>query len=1018
MFIYFYQTISFFCNTYKSFNEPFRKREKKWNELFLTTFGSTSFFPKRLWLYFRNKMYTHNRRCKYTTFFYYIAFFIYFCNSDMERIRHIKRAYTLLCATFLAMTAWGQDYITKSGTYIMPAEKPAIAPVQMPKHKTMPEYSTAGSYIIVTTTDLAATMQPFEQWKRQQGFRVRTLCTESPHRDSIRASLSKIYHSCTITPFYVLLVGDVDRIPAFQGKYRPSGLSNHNTDLYYGEYSGDYIPEALVGRLSVADSVELENVVRKIISYEQGYYANAYSQILLVAGEETRTPAPVTTNGQVNYLSQLTSLYRPETDTICFHNPASGSEINDIIIALNQGNTIVNYTSHCTAQGWTRPELSIAALDTIDIPVPSIFVNNCCRSNAFGGNCIGEELLRKPQGGAAAVIGATNETLWDEDYYWAVGAKHPVSLTPVYDSLLPGAFDPAITRSRHDIPNMEGLTSLGALLYSGCSAVTLSGSPFDAFYWEIYCLLGDPSMTPFWTHPDTLAIVAPDSLPAGATSVTLHCNPYSRVSVTIDTTLLATGITDADGMATLWFPHALDSDSLTLTATRAEAICHISNHAVFPPQSATLAAEDYHLDDSLLTIRIKNVGLQPAINHYLFLSPNASPHDAYSTVIPYLGILHDTVISFILSETTPYTWPCFTANLLMQDSNRDTYSTLHLSIPLPDIRPVLTQLQLLNMDNSVCLQLLPDSDYQLSFTFAHMADSVTIEVADYPAITLYPSANTIVSHIHTPDSFNHLHLAVTPQRKNWSSRYSYWLTAHKTTEGFETGNLSCPPWQQTNLYSWLIDSTHSHNGNFCLRSAPIDNSQKSVMALDLNVMNEDSVSFYYNVSSEVHDWLYFYVDGLRKNYWSGNNGWRRYSFLLSSGQHRLEWVYQKDISISEHDDCAYIDDITLPLALWTQPYGTPAADNNLAIPPSPSCEQQITLFPNPVQSVVTIQLPESTKNRTIMVYDNIGRLADKINIPSCTSSTQYFTSHLRLGIYTLVMYDKEDTFTKKMIVIR
>jgi hypothetical protein len=116
------------------------------------------------------------------------------------------------------MTAWGQDYITKSGTYIMPAEKPAIAPVQMPKHKTMPEDSTAGSYIIVTTTDLAATMQPFEQWKRHQGFRVRTLCTESPHRDSIRASLSKIYHSCTITPFYVLLVGDVDRIPVFQGK--------------------------------------------------------------------------------------------------------------------------------------------------------------------------------------------------------------------------------------------------------------------------------------------------------------------------------------------------------------------------------------------------------------------------------------------------------------------------------------------------------------------------------------------------------------------------------------------------------------------------------------------------------------------------------------------------------------------------------------------------------------------------------------------------------------------------------
>ena len=84
--------------------------------------------------------------------------------------------------------------------------------------------------------------------------------------------------------------------------------------------------------------------------------------------------------------------------------------------------------------------MTIGTLDTLDNPQPLFYVNNCCKSNDFGGTCFGEQLLRKPSGGAVAVIGATNSTLWEEDFWWAVGPT-TISLTPSYDPIRLGAFD-------------------------------------------------------------------------------------------------------------------------------------------------------------------------------------------------------------------------------------------------------------------------------------------------------------------------------------------------------------------------------------------------------------------------------------------------------------------------------------------------------------------------------------------------------------------------------------------------
>ena len=358
-------------------------------------------------------------------------------------MRHVITSFGVLIMTLLTLSVQGQETVTKSGTLVRPADRmPASFTKQTKSFPTLSD-PTAGTYLVVTRPDLQEPLLPFIRWKKQQGYRVEVLCTTTNQRDSIRAQLTERYANATaLLPAqrYVLIVGDVDRIQAFAGRHTPSGLTNRATDLYYGEYTGDYLPEAYVGRLSVSDSAELAAVVTKIITYEQGLWVTTAQQLMFAAGSEDRSPAPTTTNGQVNYLAQLASC-SPELDTVCFRSPTSANQTDSILQALSQSNALVNYTAHCTANGWERPYITFNSIDTLDNPVPTLFVNNCCLSNAFDGTCFGERLLRRPTGGAIGVVGATNETLWNEDFYWAVGAKCPPTPIPEFDSTRLGAFD-------------------------------------------------------------------------------------------------------------------------------------------------------------------------------------------------------------------------------------------------------------------------------------------------------------------------------------------------------------------------------------------------------------------------------------------------------------------------------------------------------------------------------------------------------------------------------------------------
>ena len=172
------------------------------------------------------------------------------------------------------------------------------------------------------------------------------------------------------------------------------------------------------------------------------------------------------------------------------------------------------------------------------------------------------------------------------------------------------------------------------------------------------------------------------------------------------------------------------------------------------------------------------------------------------------------------------------------------------------------------------------------------------------------------------------------------------------------------------------------------------------------------------MSSEAHDWLYFYIDDRRVGYWSGNSGWRRYVRLLRAGKHRLQWVYQKDASQSEREDCAYIDDLHLPLAVWGQRCGTSERDSIVTAIPPLADDATYRIYPNPTSGKVIIELNASQQARKIELFDMCGRRVEEFFIPPNCNSTQYFAPHLRFGVYTMVLHDQTGRHAQKLIVTK
>ena len=880
-------------------------------------------------------------------------------------------------------------------------------------------------YIAVIPWKYAKIAQPLMQWRKQLGWNVEEMYVSNGDKDSIRNALKEKYQNNN-APTYILLVGGTNDIKSFSGKHAVESLSNRLTDLYYGEYTKDWYPEAIVGRLSVNDTTELKQVINKILQYEQNPDTNALKKSLIVAGEEDRTPAPITTNGQVNYVSKQLS---NKVDTFCFRNPESNTMKDSIVSTLRKGIGFINYTSHCLFDQWRRPTIDGDEMDSI-AQTTGIWINNCCSSNRFGHNCLGEHLLRQPHGGGIGIIGSSNETFWEEDYYWSIGAKRPININPTYDSLHLGAIDHLLNKE-----------TLGEILLAGNLAITAAGSPYEAYYWEIYCLLGDPATRPYIGTTPKVNATHIESLQIGLNNLSLNGEPNACVTILQNNEIIGKCKLDNDGNGTMQLKTPLNENNIIITSSKAWYRPQIDTLAPQHPNGEYLMLNLSAETDSIamgenipVKIICKNVGLDTAKNHQIELIQTAEDSTGAWLTQPWSKTI--TSLAPNAADTTEINLSLAQLNnlsLLKFHLNANKNQTIYNSHEINWIvkRSKLETTITITDGENIIQKLMPHQQYTIDLnlknTTSYPIENTTINltIENYPnkiAITnnwtIEMNGNeeqSLTFDFNTDDTLQGIWITTQIKYDGITEQIKKWWIVGNAHENFENGNLKNYTWINNSLNPWEIDSITTHNGKYSLKSGKINHHERCDISLWINVPTNDTIGFWYKTSSESdHDKLYFYIDTRECFFASSIQDWSYWEMPIIKGPHKLIWRYQKNNSESLNEDAVWIDDIRLPFTQWDTicgPMDSICYNNTNNIKPIIQ-NNSWRVWPNPAKNIVNIQCNEKGK---IEIWDYMGRKIDSFKIENSTT-TQYSIANLRFKFYLLVYINDKGANTQKLII--
>jgi subtilisin family serine protease len=132
-------------------------------------------------------------------------------------------------------------------------------------------------------------------------------------------------------------------------------------------------------------------------------------------------------------------------------------------------------------------------------------------------------------------------------------------------------------------------------------------------------------------------------------------------------------------------------------------------------------------------------------------------------------------------------------------------------------------------------------------------------------------------------------------------------------EDWESDTFGTFDWEFDGSSDWTISDETPYEGLYCSQSGQITHSQSTSLILTYEVGVDDSISFYKEVSSEAnYDYLSFYIDNVKMGEWAGEVAWSRSAYPVSYGVHTFKWEYDKDVAVTNGDDRARIDFITLP----------------------------------------------------------------------------------------------------------
>lgn len=495
--------------------------------------------------------------------------------------------------------------------------------------------------LILSHSGLEQTVEYFTAWKNAKGIDTEIILKDEAGSSNteIKAYIKDIYENEEFPPDYLVLIGDVDgsfTVPSF---FINSGSEDDVTDHPYTLLEGDdYFPEMIVGRMSVDSNNELLTIVSKVYNYEKSpYMGNTewYEKALLVAGNFSDSPPPPTTPVKVTMwlrdkmldygYNDITELYYWPP----YYNVYPGT--SEIISAINDGVGIVTYRGWGDANGWHYPLFHVDDMNAANglnngpyLPVvTSIVCNTGDFANVNADPCFGENWLTM---GSPTSLGGGVVFVGPSDLHTRTKYNNAI-FAGFYQGLLDEeihSFGAAVLRGKYELwdnyPSHQG------------------PGDYVEFYFNVYNILGDPSIDIWTTVPEAIDLDLPSEITVGTNYLEIAAAGMDGAVVTAikDSTVFAVENV-SNGSATLFF-NSQDVGTLTITMTKPNYHPYIQDISVVN-QNIDIGLESFSTSGPVtageeidIEIELHNYGLQTANNVSAVLSTlNSNINIIYNT---------------------------------------------------------------------------------------------------------------------------------------------------------------------------------------------------------------------------------------------------------------------------------------------------------------------------------------------------------------------------------------------------
>lgn len=398
--------------------------------------------------------------------------------------------------------------------------------------------------LVVANRMFEDALQPWIQWKTEKGFYMTVAYTDEigTTANAIKTYIKEEYEENNHS--FVIVVGDKTQVAPSTSS---GTASNRVSDLYYASVDGDYFPDMYHSRMPCETVAQLESLLHKILQYEQYTMADPsyLDNVLMIAGADgywnPRVGQPAiqyATNYYFNEAHGFENVYTylGPYYTGCYNH-------------LSTGVGFANYTAHGSETSWADPSFTVSSVASLSNTDKYFWaMGNCCNAADWGYSqtSFAEAMVRADEKGAFGYIGSCPVTYWWEDYYFAVGATTVINRMPTQEETEFGCYDAFWTDDSYNVlasvPFVGNLAVAHAHIEGGYESAAST-----QYYFEAYHTLGDASVMPYRTMPESNDVSHLPTLPLGVDFYNITAKPGSYVGISQNGVLFGAGIVDASG---------------------------------------------------------------------------------------------------------------------------------------------------------------------------------------------------------------------------------------------------------------------------------------------------------------------------------------------------------------------------------------------------------------------------------------------------------------------------------------